>query len=1614
MCGIAGIYELRGPGSSELGPVLGRMLDVMAHRGPDDRGQERLENLWLGHLRLSILDLSPRGHQPMSVAGGRLVISYNGEVYNYLELRRELEAMGARFVSDSDTEVILQAYAHWGLDCFQRFNGMWAVAIWDRPSRRLVLCRDRVGIKPLYYCLDGDRLAFASEVKALLAYRRLTKLPLELDQAALETYLRTGLVDGLEEGFFRGVKRLKAGQCMVWEEGRQVATPPYWDLPATALGLRQAQAGRGDEDLAEELRALLGDAMALHTRADVPVGVCLSGGLDSSAVAALVSPHIASLDTFTAWFPEGEEYNELEHAAKVVERYRLNSFPTQVRGEALLDKLPDLLWHLDEPTLAMGVYPQWHVMEEAAKRVTVVMDGQGGDEIFAGYDFYAPRRLYGLLREGRTKEYQQTLAGYAANYGRERADSLGQEVKALFMQDAASQLPEIFPGHLDNMLFQELTVSRLPALLRYEDRLSMAFSIESRVPLLDYRLIEFAFALDEGRKVGPGWSKHLFRQSLSRILPAEVAWRKDKKGFPTPFAVWADQGLREAIRELLLGGRSWLAQALGRQAIEGLFAAWDQGSKDHWTLWRLVSLELWQRTYLARLDHELAQPAGQTHTRPPRVLPQAASPKPTDAGTSTPEPAAPSATEPTSPTVPSLEAVITLDYETFDTDDLLLDEGLAIDWRQDLIAPTERFARLLEEHGAKLTVMWDTAEYFWLQDHGHEQPVAAIREQLTDLVRRGHDVQLHLHPAWTRVEKRGERWLWHQPGLTAPAMAPADFEALVARSVTEMEALFRPIRPDYQVLGYRARGYQVEPFGVIADTLKRHGIRADSSYHGQGPLAVRTPVLTQGVDLAEADFIEYPIFQVGDERWDFSGPEAFVDLPLRALPENPTRGQCLVMIGHCKQRIHYEKIAACLEGLKRRFGADLAFNTWRESIARNLTRLPRVPKAKPGFSPEYFEARWQEDDPFASAQVQDPYYQRLLDLLPARAGSLLDLGAAEGLFTARLAQRVGARLALGVDISATAVERARGRFPHLEFRAADLLAFRDPRRFDLIVSSQNIYYFRPNERAAILANLEAMLSSEGRVVLAWWTGAKRGFQEETIEAEFARFFAIEHAETYTAPPGAAIKESHRILVGRRRLSLAEEDLLGGLHWPGRKVVCLSRRGEDLRQRFAWQCAGWSQDPGAACDVLILDQPDPRALAGLRLNGSLVMADDQADGMEGVLWVRVAGGWRLGARSGSIRLATPAQTSPVPRVAGGAPKEIIFAKLNPQLRIFKQALALKKLGGYKLTLIAVGVDQGLYGGLFDEIITIRTHQELIDLVNQRRPYLYHVHAEPNVLPGLVATHARVPVIYDAYDFAGLRNGVAALPEDERAAERYCLENAAGIVNKFTPEVLDYYRSEGYRISAPVLYYGDYCVDDWLVPISPNGHYPDEWHLVHVGAVAPASYDHEQFRHMQFHDVARILDRQGIHLHIYPNPYQGAREVFGCYDALDRELRCFHFHDPVSPLRLNQEIARYHWGSNLAGHPRPVIRDAVVAIGNKLTSYMESGLPILALDTLRHAAQLVDDLGAGLSLGWGDLEHLDGHLRRAYSACRAGVERARRDFSISHHGHRLAEFYRQVAG
>ena len=276
MCGIAGIFDLNGQPLAKHLPFLECMLDVMEHRGPDDRGSIDLGCLLLGHLRLSILDLSERGHQPMVSRDGQVCLSYNGEVYNYLELRKELESQGIGFTSDTDTEVVLRAYERWGIDCFSRFNGMWALALWDNRHKELMLSRDRVGIKPLYWSFDEGRLTFASELKAIAAYRQAANAGLELNRDPIRTYLDTGLVDGQEETFFKGVFRFKPGHTMVVREGLIRGYRPYWDLPTAALQARADNRNKSEDQLTAELFALLDDAVRKHLRSDVPVGICLS------------------------------------------------------------------------------------------------------------------------------------------------------------------------------------------------------------------------------------------------------------------------------------------------------------------------------------------------------------------------------------------------------------------------------------------------------------------------------------------------------------------------------------------------------------------------------------------------------------------------------------------------------------------------------------------------------------------------------------------------------------------------------------------------------------------------------------------------------------------------------------------------------------------------------------------------------------------------------------------------------------------------------------------------------------------------------------------------------------------------------------------------------------------------------------------------------------------------------------------------------------------------------------------------------------------------------------------------------------------------------------------
>jgi asparagine synthase (glutamine-hydrolysing) len=600
--------------------ALQAMASIQHHRGPDDAGLDAFGPCALASQRLSILDLSPLGHMPMRSDDGRLALVQNGEIYNYVELRDELRRLGHVFRSDGDTEVILRAYEAWGAACVERFVGMWAFALYDAHTRTLVLSRDRLGIKPLYVHRTPDRLVFASEIKAIVAYLRQHHEPVRANATSIATYAATGLVDGLEDTFFEGITRFPSASTMqVRPDG--VRTSTYWDLPSRAAALRASANGTGHAPW-PTLRTALDEAVRVHLRSDAPLGVCLSGGLDSSAIVGLASQHVERVKTFTVYFGDGPDYDERQHAHPIVERFGAEAFERCIEPTDVLGTLKRIVWHLDEPSLALGVFPQWHVMSLARDAgVKVVLDGQGGDEVFAGYTNYAPQHLYGLLGS-QPMRFAVELAALGRNQGWPQARSAARSALAMRLRppvvpriehkaDAALLAPDlramadvsldewrlwprVFDGWLNNVLYWEMTRTRLPALLRYEDRLSMAFSIESRVPFLDHRLVELAFALPDNVKRRDGWSKYGLRRALDGLLPPAVVWRRDKKGFPTPVGKWLRDGRASAAVDLLRDPGRKSRNLFPQAAVDTFVRDHLDGTADRsWQLWRALSTELW-------------------------------------------------------------------------------------------------------------------------------------------------------------------------------------------------------------------------------------------------------------------------------------------------------------------------------------------------------------------------------------------------------------------------------------------------------------------------------------------------------------------------------------------------------------------------------------------------------------------------------------------------------------------------------------------------------------------------------------------------------------------------------------------------------------------------------------------------------------------------------------------------------------------------------------------------------------------------------------------------------------------------------------------------------------
>jgi len=622
VCGIAGFVatERTSGNTTERLDLVRRMCDAIRHRGPDDDGFLVDGPVALGMRRLSIIDLSS-GHQPIHNEDRTVWIVFNGEIYNFRALRTALERRGHRFSTNTDTEAIVHAYEEWGIHAIGRLRGMFGLAIWDRRSQSLVLARDRAGIKPLYYTAAGGTLYFGSEIKAILQAR---EVPRDLDLDALDHYL-SFLYTPSDGSIFRGIRKLPPGCLATWQDGR-LQVERYWQ-PSAEETFRGSEA-----DAVHELRAVLADAVRLHLVSDVPLGAFLSGGVDSSLVVGLMTEASAEpVKTFSIGFDE-PQYDELQHARRVASHFGTDHHELVVKPDAIaiLDRL---VAHFDEPFGDASAIPTWYVSEIARQHVTVVLSGDGGDELFGGYDRYlphprvvafdrySPRALRRIAaRAGAQLPHGVRGRNFLRHVGRDQrgryVDAIRffgiDEKAALYTRDVFERLAGPDPETLLATHFERYGALPWPSqMMRFDaetylpedvltkvDRMSMAHSIESRVPLLDNEVIEFACSLPSTVKIREGRRKHVLKEVAATLLPPEVI-NRPKQGFAVPLDVWFRGRLAELFGDLLLSPRTLQRGYFQPSFIKRLVAEHCSGKRNHdLRLWQLVVFECWLRQYV--------------------------------------------------------------------------------------------------------------------------------------------------------------------------------------------------------------------------------------------------------------------------------------------------------------------------------------------------------------------------------------------------------------------------------------------------------------------------------------------------------------------------------------------------------------------------------------------------------------------------------------------------------------------------------------------------------------------------------------------------------------------------------------------------------------------------------------------------------------------------------------------------------------------------------------------------------------------------------------------------------------------------------------------------------
>jgi len=635
MCGIAGIYNPSGINTR----ILSEISQTIRHRGPDDegfmifdecnsahylKGRETIPELgnlpsvgtYKGtarlafvHRRLSIIDLSPTGHQPMAITEYGLSIVYNGEIYNYLEIRRELQDLGHSFKTQSDTEVILLSYRQWAEDCVSHFLGMWAFVIFDLHRNVMFCSRDRFGIKPFYYYEKPGLFAFASEIKALFSLPQIKPI---LDESRAIEFIVNSNMNYQGKTFFSGIRELIRGHNMIYDMKTrksfvkkyyqlQISDTPDWNSPNEAI---------------KKFTDLIESSIKLHLRSDVPIGSCLSGGLDSGTILS----HVVNaslpyrISTFTAGFP-GSNVDETQYIRALRKRYDFSDYYTYPDLDKVLSEADVFLWHQELPVQSTSMFAQWEVMKLAHEHsVKVLLDGQGMDEILGGYSEFTGSYLLGKLSRGQFLKFLKAYRELKTNY---KTSSLSNELsRALFYylpetlryrlyssrrigpaiinKNYGDVLKEIkFPERITNSM-KETSLNSisniLPALLRYEDRSSMAFSIESRVPYLDHRLAEFCVNLPDEMKIYNGWTKYILRKTSEPYLPAEITWRKEKFGFVTPERTWTDQ-LKNQIDEFISGNN--LPEIIDRHSLRRVVTSSEDNGIKLGEIWKIILFIKW-------------------------------------------------------------------------------------------------------------------------------------------------------------------------------------------------------------------------------------------------------------------------------------------------------------------------------------------------------------------------------------------------------------------------------------------------------------------------------------------------------------------------------------------------------------------------------------------------------------------------------------------------------------------------------------------------------------------------------------------------------------------------------------------------------------------------------------------------------------------------------------------------------------------------------------------------------------------------------------------------------------------------------------------------------------